>query len=137
MTVEDLTKFYQNRRLLDQMQRTTGKEKQTTKQAKSDFIQVLKNQASKSGAIDKKSPLFHACQEFEAIFIKQMLDSMRKTIAKSGLIDGGMAEDVFEDMLYDEYSKNMAKSARFGLSETLYKQLSYKDPLKTNLDIIH
>ena len=73
--------------------------------------------------VDKGSPLYKVCLEFEAIFIKQMLNSMRKTVEKSGLLDGGMAEEVFEDMLYDEYAKKMAATANFGLAAMIYGQL--------------
>jgi Rod binding domain-containing protein len=68
--------------------------------------------------------LYEACQDFEALFIKQMLNAMRKTINKTKLIDGGMAEEIFEDMLYDEYAKKMAKTAQFGLADMLYRDLS-------------
>ncbi len=74
--------------------------------------------------IDKDSKLFQACQDFEAIFLKQMLNVMRKTVNKGELLNGGFAEDVFEDMLYDEYAKKMAKNSGFGLSEMLYRELS-------------
>ena len=80
--------------------------------------------AGRSGAVDKESKLYATCREFEAIFIKQMLNVMRKTVDKSGLLDGGQAEEIFEDMLYDEYAKKMADTAGFGLSDTIYKQLS-------------
>jgi len=76
------------------------------------------------GEIDKNSKLFEACQDFEAIFLKQMLNVMRKTVNKGELLNGGFAEDVFEDMLYDEYAKKMAKNSQFGLSEMLYRELS-------------
>jgi flagellar protein FlgJ len=73
----------------------------------------------------KKNPrLYKACREFEAIYIKQMLNVMRKTVDRSGLLDGGFAQEVFEDMLYDEYAKKMAEHAGFGLSDSLYRQLS-------------
>ncbi len=75
------------------------------------------------GAVDKGSPLYKVCLEFEAIFIKQMLNSMRKTVEKTGLLDGGLAEDFFEDMLYDEYAKKMAATANFGLASMIYSQL--------------
>ena len=68
--------------------------------------------------------LLQACRDFEALFVKQMLNAMRKTVNKSGLIDGGMAEEIFEDMLYDEYAKKMTKTAGVGLAETLYRELS-------------
>jgi len=76
------------------------------------------------GPIDRHSRLYRACEDFEALFIKQMLSSMRKTVHKTGLMDGGMAEEIFEDMLYDEYALKMARSAGFGLSDTLYRELS-------------
>jgi len=65
-----------------------------------------------------------ACSDFEAIFIKQMLDSMRKTVEKTSLLGGGMAEEIFEDMIYDEYAKKMSKIGDFGIKDMLYKQLS-------------
>ncbi len=67
--------------------------------------------------------LKEACSDFEAIFIKQMLDSMRKTVDKSGLMDGGMAENIFQDMLYDKYAEKMSKTGNFGIKDILYKQL--------------
>jgi peptidoglycan hydrolase FlgJ len=79
--------------------------------------------------IDKKSKLYKACQDFEAVFIKQMLNVMKKTIHKTGLLDGGFAEEVFEDMLYDEYAQKMAENAHFGLNDSIYRQLSQQKPL--------
>jgi Rod binding domain-containing protein len=35
-----------------------------------------------------------------------------------------MAENIFEDMLTEERSKIMAKTAGFGLADTLYRQLA-------------
>jgi flagellar protein FlgJ len=72
---------------------------------------------------DKGSSLYKVCLEFEAIFIKQMLNSMRRTVQKSGLFEGGLAEDIFEDMLYDEYAKKMAENANFGLAAMIYSQI--------------
>lgn len=67
--------------------------------------------------------LREACRDFEAIFIKQMLDAMRKTLGKDSLLDGGAAEEIFEDMLYDERSRIMAKTGSFGIQDLLYSQL--------------
>jgi Rod binding domain-containing protein len=75
-------------------------------------------------AIDRSSKLYEQCQEFEAIFLKIMLNQMRSTIDKSGLIDGGQAEEIFTDMLYDQYSMSMAKTAGMGLADAVYIELS-------------
>ncbi len=77
---------------------------------------------------DGKDQLMEVCTQFEAIFIKQMLKSMKNTVQESGLINGGMAEDFFEDMLYDSYAEKMAETAHFGISEMMYRQLSRQGP---------
>ena len=78
-------------------------------------------------AIDKNSGLYKASQDFEALFIKQMLDVMRKTIHKEDdLLGGGIGQDVYEDMLYDQYAKKMAATAQFGLADMIYRQMSSK-----------
>ena len=74
--------------------------------------------------IDKSSRLYKVSQEFEAIFIKQMLNVMRKSVSKTGLMDGGMAEEIFEDMLYDEYAQKMAETGSFGIANMIYRQLN-------------
>ncbi len=68
--------------------------------------------------------LKQACNDFEAIFIKQMFDSMRKTINKTKLIDGGMSEDIFEDMLFEQYAAKMSANSNLGLAKQMYEQLS-------------
>jgi Rod binding domain-containing protein len=74
--------------------------------------------------IDKNSELWKSCQDFESIFVKMMIKEMKGTVEKTGLVSGGYAEDIFDDMLTDEYSESMAKTANFGISEALYRQLS-------------
>ena len=77
-----------------------------------------------AGKVDEK--LLKACQEFEAIFINQMLTAMRQTVPKSGLLKQGLAHNIYEDMLYQQYANGMAKTAHFGLARLLYSQLSVK-----------
>jgi len=75
--------------------------------------------------IDTKSPLYKQCIEFESIFVKMMLKEMRATVDKSAdIIGGGFAGDIYQDMLDDEYSKTMSKTAHFGLADDLYRQLA-------------
>jgi len=76
-------------------------------------------------SIDTKSPLYAQCLDFESIFVKMMLKEMRATVDKSDdIIGGGFAGDIYQDMLDDEYSKSMSKTAHFGLADDLYRQLA-------------
>lgn len=64
------------------------------------------------------------CIQMESIMVSKMLKSMRNTVQKGELMHGGFAEEIFEDMLYDEYALNMSKNANLGLAKMLYEQLS-------------
>ena len=71
---------------------------------------------------DKK--LKKACSDLESVFINMMFKQMRSTVQKSGLFDGGYAEEMYEDMLYDKYSEEASKNNGIGLADILYRQLS-------------
>jgi Rod binding domain-containing protein len=88
-------------------------------------VQGTGARVASSEHIDKSSDLFKQCRDFESIFVKMMLKEMRATVDKSDdLMNGGWAEDIFQDMLDDEYSKSMADTANFGLADQLYRQLA-------------
>jgi len=55
-----------------------------------------------------------------------MLKEMRKTVQKGEMLHGGFAEEIFEDMLYDNYALEMSKTANMGLAKMLYGELSKK-----------
>lgn len=80
-------------------------------------------QSSVNRSIDNKK-LLESCKEFESMFVKQMLSSMKKTVHKSGFIKENMGEKIFDDMLYDEYSKSMTEASGFGIAQMMYKQLA-------------
>jgi Rod binding domain-containing protein len=64
------------------------------------------------------------CEDMEALFIHHMLSEMRKTVAKSGLIDGGRSEEIYTSLMDAELAKEMAHSGGVGLSAILQEQLS-------------
>lgn len=72
----------------------------------------------------KDKQLRAACQDFEAIFINQLLTQMRASIPKGGLFPESQAEEIYRGMLDEEYSKVMSRSGSgLGLGEMLYRQL--------------
>ena len=80
------------------------------------------------GKIDKSSKLYEQALELESYFVKIMLGSMRNTISKTNLFGekNSYAQDMYEDMLYDEYASAMTKAAGFGLADQVYLQLAGK-----------
>ncbi len=76
---------------------------------------------AKTGAADPG--LREACEDMEALFIHHMLSEMRKTVDKSGLIDGGRSEEIYTSLMDAELAKEMARSGGMGLSVILQEQL--------------
>ena len=72
----------------------------------------------------KETKLKKACQDFEALVLKQMLEVMRKSVPKDGLFSGGYAEEVFQSMQDDKLAEHLAQSGGLGFADTLYAQLS-------------
>lgn len=83
-------------------------------------------------ASKKESPeaIKKAVSEFEALFINQMMKTMRETVGKSELFHGGSGEDIYMSMLDMELSKSMAEAGGIGLGKVLLKQLSTDDRLE-------
>ena len=80
--------------------------------------------ASKKPVIDKKDKLYEQCLELETFLVKTLIKSMRGTVQKSEFLDTSFAGQMYEDMLYDEYAKDLTKNAGFGLAETAYFELT-------------
>jgi|GEM_PF-5564911 len=80
-----------------------------------------------SPKIDKNMPdkeLKVAAEEFEALFVKIMLDGMKKTVEKSSLTEENTGTDFYNDMLYDEYSRLISKNSDMGIAKLIYNQYS-------------
>ncbi len=63
-----------------------------------------------------------ATDGFEELFVHKMLQVMRKSVPKTNLLFGGRGEEIFQDMLDENYSKIITKSKAFGLSRVIYEQ---------------
>ncbi len=83
---------------------------------------VLSPDEERDLALQKKR-LQEASYDLEAIFVNMLLKEMRKSIDKTEMFHGGYAEDMWDDMLYDEYAKNIAKSNKFGIASMIYNQM--------------
>ncbi len=70
--------------------------------------------------------LREACQEFESIFLYQMIRAMRATIPRSDFFGSSYGRDVFESMLDEQYAQEMSQTESIGLGELIYQQLSAK-----------
>lgn len=80
---------------------------------------------NRSGALDTEKTK-KAAEDFEAIFINYMFKTMRESISKSGLLDGGKAEEMYTAMMDEELSKAIAHRGGIGLGSILLKELNMR-----------
>ncbi len=75
----------------------------------------------KSQDLNPKMGLEEIAQEFESIFVFQMLKSARSAkLAKD--IFGNSGQETYQSLLDQEYAKTLAKGHNFGIAEALVRQ---------------
>ena len=81
--------------------------------------------ANQSRQLNRNNPdeLKKSCQEFEAIFIRTLIKSMRATVPDGGLLEKNTDSQVFEEMMDGELATQTAKRGEFGIAEALFRQL--------------
>lgn len=87
---------------------------------------ALNPAAGKSGdatqtMAEKEEALRKTAQEFETVFISEMLShaGFDKAIAQ----DSGFGGEAFSRMLVETYAENLAEKGGFGLADQIYRQL--------------
>ena len=75
------------------------------------------------GSADDPRTLERACKEFESLFMKELLKSMRKTVPKDGILGESFARDTMTDMLDGELAREMSAAGGIGIHRLLVEQL--------------
>lgn len=64
-----------------------------------------------------------AAQDFEAVFLAQMMEHMFSTLEVNPLFGGGEGEETFRSLLVDEYGKLMARAGGIGIADHVKREL--------------
>ncbi len=71
---------------------------------------------------DDAEKIHRSCQEMESLFLKQLLQEMRKTVPDSGSAGFGGGKKMFSELIDTEVSRKLAEKG-FGLAGVLEAQL--------------
>jgi Rod binding domain-containing protein len=69
------------------------------------------------------SKVERAAQEFEAVFLSQMLEHMFQGVRTDGPFGGGKSEEMFRSFMLQEYGKVMAASGGVGLADMVKREM--------------
>lgn len=65
-----------------------------------------------------------AAQQFEALLVKQMIDSMWSTVPKKGLLSGSNEESMYRDMLNEALANSISEGRGIGVKDVILKDIN-------------
>jgi len=71
----------------------------------------------------RKAKLKKAAVEFEAIFIRQLLKTMRSTVPGDGIFGRGVTGEIYAGMMDYAVAEKVARRGTLGIADALYRQL--------------
>lgn len=89
------------------------------------YQNALNNRVTQSASANKQQDgLKKACNDFEALFVKYMMQQMRETIPEDGLLGRSQAEKIYTSLLDDEVAKSVSNGRGLGLARAMYEQMA-------------
>jgi len=79
--------------------------------------------ANPQNSIDRTARAWQVAKEFEAMFTSMMFKAMRGTVPENSLLPKNMGEQVFTEMLDNEYAKINAETGQLGLAALIFKEI--------------
>lgn len=73
-----------------------------------------------------------AAQDFEAVFISEMLKPMMESVEVDDMFGGGKGEEIFRGIMIQELGKSIAKQGGFGLSAQVKNHLLHLQEQQTS-----
>jgi len=73
---------------------------------------------------DRDAKAWKVAKEFEAMFTSMMFKAMRGTVSENSLLPKNMGEQVFTEMLDNEYAKMNAETGNLGLAALIAKEIA-------------
>ncbi|HEY7798994.1 MAG TPA: rod-binding protein [Hyphomonadaceae bacterium] len=74
-------------------------------------------------AVQTRAQAEEIAQQFERMFIAEMLQPMFSGIETDGPFGGGQGEDVFRPMLLDQYADAVARGGGVGVADAVLKEI--------------
>ncbi|MEA2062084.1 MAG: transglycosylase SLT domain-containing protein [Gemmatimonadota bacterium] len=87
-------------------------------------LRRLKDESSQVPDKLTEQRLRKVSQDIESIFIKQLLDTMQKSVPESSLFGNSAGMETWKGMFNEKLSESVSSQQSIGLAEMIYRQLS-------------
>ncbi len=85
--------------------------------------EAAKAKAAGAKAAESRKAARQAAEDFEALFLAQMLQPMFKGLEADALFGGGPGEDVYKSMLVQEYGKAISRAGGVGIADAVQAEI--------------
>ena len=82
-----------------------------------------KIEAPRPGQYQNRAQIRDAAEQFEAVYLSEMLGPMFESLDAEGPFGGGSGERMFRSVLVQEYSLAIAKSGGVGIADAVEREL--------------
>lgn len=74
-------------------------------------------------SLSPKEQARQVAEQFEGIFINQMLSGMFEGVGDENTFNGGFAEETYRGLMTETYADTIAKSGGIGLADNIMREL--------------
>ena len=92
-------------------------------QATQDAFKMAGDAAKAAAKQKNDAKLTQAAQDFEAMFITEMMKPMFEDIKPDAMFGGGKGEEIFQGFMLEEYGKMMAQTGQIGIADAVKAEM--------------
>lgn len=91
--------------------------------ARSDQTARLAAAVARGANAATSAELRAAAEDFEAVFLSQMLSPIFESLETDGLFGGGHGERAYRSMLVEEYGRAISQAGGIGIADAVHREL--------------
>lgn len=76
--------------------------------------------------LSQSEKVTEASRQFEAVLLRQILGSARKTVFKSKTCEDSMTSGIYQDLVTGQLADSISRSGGFGLARSFQSQLQHQ-----------
>lgn len=92
-------------------------------------VKALPNMGS-SLDMQRRAAARKAAEDFESVFVAQMMEPMFQGLKTDGMFGGGSGEQVFRSLMIQEVGKEVASAGGIGIADAVYGEMLRMQGLK-------
>lgn len=93
-------------------------------QSKINASEIPMDQIAGNKSLTEDQKIGEATRQFEAVLLRQILESTQKTVIKSKYSEDSTATGIYRDMITSQLADSISKSGSLGLGETLKREFT-------------